>query len=480
MMIQRKRKKKKTAKNLKNQLFPKIPQVEKLIQTPTIKNLLDSQPRRLVLDSIRKFLDNIRHLPTKEMEKVEFSLESLSQRVKDIVLEKARPSLRPVINATGVILHTGLGRALLSQEAEKALLNVSSNYSNLEIDNVNNRRTDRLNHIEPLLCALTNAQAATVVNNNAAAVFLALNTFAFRKEVIVSRGQLVEIGGSFRMPEIMKASGAKLVEVGTTNITYLSDYEKAITERTSMLLYVHTSNFKMVGFTQEVEIPKLVHLAKTKDLLVVNDLGSGAMVELTRYGLVNEPTAQTALVAGASLVTFSGDKLLGGPQAGIIVGKKEYIEKMKKNPLSRALRIDKLRLAGLEATLRLYLDEEAAIKRIPVLEMLLRPLGQIKTEAEKLLYRLSEIVIDEGSFELIDGFSQLGGGALPAENIPTKLISFRPSRLSPDVVAGKLRLNNPPIFARISKDEVLLDPRTLKPTDHSPILEAFKIIFERQ
>jgi L-seryl-tRNA(Sec) selenium transferase (EC 2.9.1.1) len=413
------------------------------------------------------------------MEKTAFAPDAVAQRVYDCVLEKAAPQLKPVINATGVILHTNLGRAFLSAGAEKALLSVSANYSNLEVDAATNKRSDRIDHLEPLLCLLINAPAATVVNNNAAAVFLALNTFAFRKEVIVSRGQLVEIGGAFRLPEIMKASGAKLVEVGTTNITYLSDYEKAITDKTAMLLHVHPSNFAITGFTQEVGLEQLVRLARSRGLLTMSDMGSGVLIDLKKYGFGDEPPVQSAIKSGADVVSFSGDKLLGGPQAGILAGGKACLERMKKNPLNRALRVDKLRIAALEATLKSYLDEQTAIRDIPVLEMLLRPLPQIAREAADLFEKLSGVVAGNGRIQIADGFSQLGGGALPAENIPTKVIRFLPARLSPDVFAARLRRNNPPVFTRIAQGELILDPRTLHPKEYKVIAEAFNTILKK-
>lgn len=485
--MKRQKRKAKTSSSSRNQLLRKIPQVNELLHTSPTQDLLNDYPRRVVLDSVREVLDGIRKLPEGKLKEFDLRLELLLQKIKESVQEKVKPSLCRVINATGVVLHTGLGRAVLSQEAERAISEISRGYSNLEIDVSTGKRGDRIIHVERLLCDLTMAEAALVVNNNAAGVLLALNTLAKGCEVVVSRGQLVEIGGSFRMPEVMQASGARLVEVGTTNKTYLDDYQKAITEQTAILLHVHTSNFRMVGFTAEVEMRDLVKLGQKKGLLCISDVGSGALLDLSKYGLGYEPTVQSCIEAGMDVVTFSGDKLLGGPQAGIIVGKRTCLEQMRKNSLYRALRIDKLHLSGLGATLKLYLNEEVAIKRIPVLEMLLRPLEQIEKEAEVLRDRLKVILSSAGELAIKDGFSQIGGGALPAQNIATKLISFRPSptpercragRLTVDQLSTQLRLHNPPILSRISKDEILLDLRTLTNQDFDTITEAFHKIFE--
>ncbi|MCX5707640.1 MAG: L-seryl-tRNA(Sec) selenium transferase [Candidatus Omnitrophica bacterium] len=462
---------------MNREVFSQIPQVEKLLQAEAVQQLLIQYPRCLVVESVRELLDSIRLLPKPKIEKVDFSLESLGSAVRGLVSEKAQTSLRPLINATGVILHTNFGRAPLSAQAQKAMLEIASGYSNLEFDPASNTRKNRHSHVEPLLRSLTNAEAALVVNNNAAAVVLVLNTFARKKEVVVSRGQLVEIGGSFRLPEIMKVSQAKLVEVGTTNITNLGDYEQAVSAKTALLLHVHTSNFKMVGFTQEVLLSDLVKLAQARGLLTMSDLGSGVMVDLKRSGFDHEITPQKAVSAGVDIITFSGDKLLGGPQAGIIVGKKEYIRQLEKNPLSRALRVDKLRLACLEATLRLYLDQDNACKKIPVLEMLLRPLEEIDKQARDLMSQIRAVVNDGLSLSLVDGFSQSGGGALPAEDIPTKLVALHCPRMSPEKIAQKLRGNEPPILARIAKGQVLFDPRTLRDSEFKVIVQAIKNIF---
>jgi len=483
---------KKKSSNLKSYLA-QIPSVEEMLQQKKIKILLEDAPRILVVDTIRSYFNELRKLsilrsnttkdePGKEMKEETLAVEKLTEEIINHVERKMQPSLNRVVNATGIILHTGLGRALLSEEAKKAIQTVSENFCNLELEILNGKRGSRDMHLAELLPLLTGAEAGFAVNNNAGAVLLALNTFAEGKEVLVSRGQLVEIGGSFRLPEIMKKSGAKLVEVGTTNKTYLEDYANAITENTAVLLHVHTSNFRIFGFTEEVKLEELVKLGREKSLIVMDDLGSGSLIDLTKYGLSYEPTVQESIKASVDIVTFSGDKLLGGPQAGIIVGKKELLAKMKKNPLGRALRIDKLCLAGLEATLKLYLDEKKAIENIPVYQILFKPISEIEKVAKSLVNELEKIGI--GKITIKDGYSQVGGGSLPTENIATKLVSIKPNKLSEtplkrwkvDELAQKLRLNNPPIFARVSEDELLLDLRTLKEEDFDIIVNAFQKI----
>lgn len=462
---------KKKSSNLKNYLA-QIPSVEEMLQQVKLKNLLADVPRMLVVDTIRSYFTELRKLPGEKIKEETFAVEKLTEEIINRVEKKMQPSLRKAVNATGIILHTGLGRACLSEKAKEAIQAVSDNFCNLEIETLGGKRSSRDMHLAELLPLLTGAEAGFAVNNNAGAVLLALNTFAEGKEVIVSRGQLVEIGGSFRLPEIMKKSNAKLVEVGTTNKTYLEDYANAITENTAILLHVHTSNFRILGFTEEVPLEELVKLGKEKNLIVMNDLGSGSLIDLTKYGFSNEPTVQGSIKAGADIVTFSGDKLLGGPQAGVIVGKKDLLAKMKKNPLTRALRIDKLCLAGLEATLKLYLEEKKAIESIPVYQILFKSLSEIEKMAKNLANELGKTKI--GKISVKDGYSQVGGGSLPTENIATKLVSVKPDKLKVDELAQKLRLNNPSIFARVSEDELLLDMRTLKEEDFNIIVNAFQ------
>src|SRR5512139_2684609 len=380
--------------SLRQQVLRKIPSVEEILSRPEIAELLKAHPRNVVVEAIRKGLGRLREeLLRKEnlshLGEALFSFENLYPLFQKEIDLQIQPRLRRVINATGVVIHTNLGRSPLHPSAIEHLMEVSKTYSNLEYDIELGERGNRYTHVEEVLCRLSGAESALVVNNNAAAVLLALNTFAEGKEAIVSRGELVEIGGAFRIPDVMKRSGALLREVGTTNRTHLRDYQKAMGSETALLLKVHTSNFRVMGFTSEVSLEELVELGRGQDIPVMNDLGSGCLVDLSRYGLEKEPTVQEAVKTGVDVVTFSGDKLLGGPQAGIIVGKKRFLDPIKSNPLTRALRIDKLTLAALESTLLLYLDEAKAIEEIPTLRMLTVDRDHLKRRGRRLLKRLS-------------------------------------------------------------------------------------------
>lgn len=381
-------------------------------------------------------------------------------------LRKKPTSLRRVINATGVVLHTNCGRAILAPEVAEFVAEQAGRYSNLELDVETGERGSRYVHVEKLLCTLTGAEAAMVVNNNAAAVLLVMNTFAQGREVIVSRGELVEIGGSFRIPEVLKAGGAQLVEVGATNRTWLRDYEGAIQPETGMLFKAHTSNYRIEGFTHSVSSQELVELGQKYRLPVVEDLGSGSFIDGSALGFHPEPTISQAVRVGLSLVTFSGDKLLGGPQAGIIVGKRVLIEKLKKNQLTRALRIDKLTLAALEGTLRLYEREEA--DKIPIWGMLSKSGSELRTEAELLKHRIEEQA--HFQVEVQADFSQVGGGAWPTEELPTWVCAVRPLQGSVSMLEAFLRTTGVPVLTRIRKDWVLFDPRTLLEGDKEEIL----------
>ncbi len=388
---------------------------------------------------------------------------------KKRLAEKLRPSLRPLINATGVVVHTNLGRSLLPQEALEEIKAIASRYSNLEFDLHRGERGSRYVHVEDILCELTHAEEALVVNNNAAAVLLTLNTLALGKEVIVSRGELVEIGGSFRIPDVMARSGAILREVGATNRTHLRDYEAAINENTALLMKVHKSNFAIVGFTKEVSGAELVSLGKKYGLPVVEDLGSGCFVDFSRYGLIKEPTVQEVLAAGLDVVTFSGDKLLGGPQAGLILGKSEYIRQIKKNPMNRAVRIDKLTLAALEATLRLYRDLEEAVRRIPTLALITMPAEAVKKKAQRLLRRLRQAKIARLKARLVKTISRIGGGALPLACPASYAVALKVDGWSAATLERHLRAASPPIIGRIEDEEVFLDLRTVLP-EEIPVL----------
>jgi len=352
-------------------LLRQIPSVDQVLGQESLRSILNHYPRQMVVDAVRKVLDRQRKQVLRG-ELVTISHQEILSQITAEVKKKGENQLKPVINATGVVVHTNLGRSLLAQKAIEHLVEVAQHYNNLEYDLEQGKRGSRYSHVETLLCELTGAEASIVVNNNAGAVFLTLNTLACGKKVIVSRGELIEIGGSFRIPDVMARSGAILTEVGTTNRTHIYDYEQAIDEQTALIMKVHKSNYKIIGFTKEVGLEELVTLGQKHNLPVIEDLGSGNFVDLTKYGLEKEPLVQKSIAAGVDIVSFSGDKLLGGPQAGIILGKRKFIEPIKKNPLNRALRIDKLTLAGLESTLRLYQDEKQALKEIPTLLVLMK------------------------------------------------------------------------------------------------------------
>jgi L-seryl-tRNA(Ser) seleniumtransferase len=440
-----------------------LPSVDRLLKEEKIRQLLEIFPHDLVVELVRENLANYRAriAHTKEPPSVNKIVENICSQAQSLV----NPTLRPLINATGVVLHTNLGRAPLSQAAVAAMADISRGYNNLEFDIETGERGSRHIHTEALLCRLTGAEAALVVNNNAAAVLLALTVFAKKKEVIVSRGQAVEIGGGFRIPEVMRQSGAKLIEVGTTNCTYIRDYEQAITPQTAVLLHVHSSNFKVVGFAQMVTIPEMVALAKQRNLMVLNDLGSGCLLDTAQFGLAPEPTVQESIAAGVDLAFFSGDKLLGGPQAGIIVGKKIYLDKLKKHPLVRALRVDKTRIAGLAATLIHYVKGETPAE-IPVWQMISRPLTELDRRAKSWALSI------DGYSKVIDGESLIGGGSLPGATLRTRLVAIGDAK-KPDVarkIALSLRRQEPPVIGRINDGVLLLDPRTVDPSeDHTVI-----------
>lgn len=453
-----------------------IPSVSQLLESPEISRLTDSYPRQLVTDAIRTVLEEIRQSLTNKKEFTEAQAIDLSpQRLSHLIqqsLQQKFSGIEHAINATGIILHTGLGRAPLAEDAAQQIQNALKGFSTLEIEKHSGRRGIRYHHAEQLISMITGAESALVVNNNAAAVLLALDTLARGKEAIISRSQLVEIGGSFRMPDVMAKSGALLVEVGTTNKTYLTDYCNAITERTGLILKVHQSNFKIVGFTETVDLKDLVSLGKERNIPVVYDLGSGALIDLRKFGLPYEPTVQESIKAGVDVVTFSTDKLLGGPQGGIIVGKKRWVDLLKRNPLTRALRVGKLTIAALEATLKLYLEENLAVQKIPVLHMMLTPLEAIEERSKRFIDGLTPETKACMDITIIDGFSEMGGGSLPGEGIPTKLVSLRSEKMNVGEIAAQLRSNTPPIFARIEQDRVLLDMRTVYDDEADTIAEA--------
>jgi L-seryl-tRNA(Ser) seleniumtransferase len=446
--------------------FRRLPGVDKVLADERLVKAGGDYPHDLLVDVIRKRLDNERLSITAG--KPCASLDAIVTSVLAELEALNRPTLRRVINASGVILHTNLGRAPLSHEALTAMEDVSRGYANLEFELDTGRRGSRNVHVEGLLCRLTGAEAALVVNNNAAGVLLGLTALARRKEVIVSRGQAVEIGGGFRIPDVMRQSGARLVEVGTTNCTYSVDFEQAISERTVALMRVHSSNFRLLGFTSEVTLAELVAIARRHDLLVLDDLGSGCFLDTTAFGLAPEPMVPQSVREGAALTLFSGDKLVGGPQAGIIVGKKEYIDKLKKHPLARAVRIDKTRLAALAATLLHYIKGEATTK-IPVWRMIAALLEEIERRA--LLWADA---LGSGA-HVVPGETMVGGGSLPGGALPTRLVAIGKSggKTAGDI-AERLRLGEVPVIGRIDKDTFLLDPRSVLPEEDGVVIEALR------
>ncbi len=458
-------------------LLRRLPQVDEVLRQPRLKAAVAPLPRAWAAAQVRRVLaaqrDKISACPAEELPP-RLDEEALWRELEQALKAAARPSLTRVVNATGVIIHTNLGRSPLAPACREQLLEVAAHYNNLEYDLARGERGSRQDHLEGLLAELTGAEAALVVNNNAAAVLLALNTLAQGREVIISRGQLVEIGGSFRLPEIMAVSGAILKEVGTTNKTYLHDFEKAITTETAILLKVHPSNFRILGFTHEVALPEMVSLGRSYGLLVVEDLGSGCLIDLSRYGLEKEPTVQETLKAGADLVLFSGDKLLGGPQAGLALGRREVVARLRGNPLTRALRPDKLTLAALEATLRLYLTESQAVAALPTLRMLTRPLPELARQARTLARLIKRRWGPRLTVEIRPSEGRVGGGALPLLPLPGYALALSRPPLAPQQLEARLRQATPPVIARVEQDSVLLDLRTILPEDQQALLTALQ------
>ena len=441
-----------------------LPSVEQLLQTETTARLIAQFGRPLTLDALRNTLDEIRARFKQDPESGLPSTDLILTQTESTLTAWTAFTLHPVINATGVILHTNLGRAPLSNATIHAMDLVSRSYSNLEFDLETGKRGSRLIHAEGLLKKLTGAEAALVVNNCASAVLLTLSALANKKHVVIARSQLVEIGGGFRVPDVMKQSGAKLVEIGTTNKVRVSDYTSSFEEPTALVMRAHRSNFKIVGFTEEPEFKDIVEAAHKAGIRVVDDLGSGALYDTAKYGFSHEPTVQESMQAGADVILFSGDKLLGGPQAGIIIGKKELLDKIKKHPLARAVRADKSCLAGISATLTHYLKDEAE-REIPIVRMMSLTLKQVKGRAEAWRDEL-------GQGNVVEGQSTVGGGSLPDESIPTFLLELQVK--SAEKFLRALRKNNPPIVARTENDKVLLDPRTVFPEQEGALLVGLK------
>ena len=450
-----------------------IPKVDRMLTWPVVTSALAFHPRSLVLAAVRAVLDEARAALLRS-EPVSLSEESLSERFRVTFAALATPSLRKVVNGSGIIIHTNLGRSPLSRAVAAILDDAAYGYSTLEYNLATGERGSRLDHVAGLLRELTGAETALVVNNNAAAVFLALTALCSRREGIVSRGELVEIGGAFRIPDIMRQSGAILHEVGTTNRTHLRDYREAIGPETGLLLKVHPSNFAMVGFTAEVATESLVALGREHSLPVMVDAGSGCLIDLTRFGITGEPTVGAFIRAGVDLVTFSGDKLLGGPQAGIIVGREEYLAPLRRHPLLRVLRLDKLTLAALEGTLRLYRDERQALAQIPVLRMLTVSAAELRRRGRRLLRRLRFSLPAGVSLELTDGVSQPGGGSYPLLSLPTILIAVSCDGIPPQEIEALFRNAPVPVIGRISGGRFLLDLRTVQEEDEPYLAAALR------
>ncbi len=450
-----------------------LPGVDHILTLAETDDRFIRVPRSLVLESVRRAIDDIR-TQILEHRPLVVSDEAIIKQAALLAARKMKNRLGPLINATGVVLHTNLGRAVLCREALDNIVAVSSSYSNLELNLSTGKRGIRYEAIEALICELTGAQAAMAVNNNAGAVLLALNTLAQGRQVIVSRGELVEIGGAFRVPDVMIKSGCILKEVGTTNRTHPHDYTHAITEETGLLLKVHTSNYKIEGFTTSVSLKDVVGIGKSHGIPVMEDLGSGTLIDLSAFGLPSEPPVSEQVASGADVVTFSGDKLLGGPQAGIIVGTKQCLDQIRANPLTRALRIDKMTLAGLEATLKLYRDTRVAVEKIPTLKMLTLPYEQICQDAEVLLSLVTEAVGDRAELALADMTSRPGGGSCPGLTLPTRCLTIRPETMSVTSLDKQLRAFDPPVMGRIENNCFIIDPRTLQPGQNKILANILK------
>lgn len=453
-------------------LYTKIPKVDQLLDNNKIKKLLEKNSKNLVMECIHEELNHVRNMISKKENEdlILKYIENLSSNIEKKLNYKKEFKLKKVINATGVVIHTNLGRSALNEEIFNNVKNVSIGYSNLEYDLEKGTRGSRYSHLTDSIKKITAAEDCIVVNNNAAAVMLILSTMAKGKNVITSRSELVEIGGSFRIPDVCRESGAELKEVGTTNKTHLSDYENAIDENTAALFKVHQSNFKIFGFTESVSSVEMKSLKEKYNIPIIEDLGSGVLIDLSKHGLTHEPTVQECIQNGVDVVSFSGDKLLGGVQAGIIVGKKEYIEKMKKNQLTRALRVDKFTISALEVVFSYYIDENIAIKKIPTLKMLTISSSDLYEKAKKLINSFDKN--DEFSFDIIDIDSEVGGGSLPTQNLPSKAVRVFSKSFSENDLEVFLRKRKIPIISRIFKGHLIFDVRTIFEDEFSLINDA--------
>jgi len=458
-----------------NKLLRKIPAVEVLLEAAEAQWSTAEVPRGVIVAAVRAAVAATRELlqtaaaPATDAESFRASiLADVGRRIKATLGRHYRKA----INATGIILHTGLGRAVLPEQALQQIAQELCGFSVLQIDVAGGQRSRRDARIEELFRWLTGVEAATVVNNNAAATAVVLNTVAAGKEVIVSRGQLVEIGGSFRLPEVMAAAGAKLVEVGSTNKTHVRDYERAISERSAAILRVHPSNYKIVGFTAEVPLEELVRLGRARGLAVIDDVGAGALMDFSQFGFEKEPTLAESVAAGADVITCSADKMIGGPQAGILLGKERWIEAIRKNPFARIVRPDKLTLAALEATLVLFLDRQRAVREVPTLRMLSRDLVDIEAQAQRIAAAI-RAAVPSAVAVVVEGSSQMGSGSLPGQDLPTRLVAVQAREVEENEIARRLRRHDPPVFARVGQGRVLADPRTLLEGEEAALVAAF-------
>ena len=471
---------------MKQELLRLLPKIDEVLMDERISALMERIPRETVVDAVRDSVETIRAdiLAGKITEPSEMKLDTIIDRINHTANKMEIKSLRPVINATGVVLHTNLGRANLSEKALAQVISVANNYSTLEYDPEKGARGSRHSHVEDIIKKITGAESAMAVNNNAAATMLVMAAIGRGREMIVSRGELVEIGGSFRIPDIMKESGAVLVEVGTTNKTRISDYESHINENTAALLKVHTSNYRVIGFTEDVSVKALRELGDKYDLPVIYDMGSGLMTDLSEWG-IHEPVVKDSLKDGADVILFSGDKLLGGPQAGIIAGKKEYIDRMKSHPLARVVRVDKMTIAALEATLSEYADRDRALNEIPVLRMITKSREDLQAECLLLKGMLDEITDPENggmaySVKVMEDDGVVGGGSAPDSRLQNMVLAIDHGKLSPDHIEEALRKGEPPVIARIKNDSVIIDVRTVNKSEYDIIAERFREIAEKR
>jgi L-seryl-tRNA(Ser) seleniumtransferase len=462
--------------NSKQRLLSQIPPVNEILNHRKIQPLLKKYSRHLIHSIIREEIDSHKNalLKNKSDSSRQANTHQIVKSVIDKIVDLMQPNLRRVINATGVILHTGLGRAPLAEEARENLIRISEGYCCLEIDLQSGERGDRASHIEQLVCRLTGAEAACVVNNNAAAVLLTLNTLAFEREVLISRGQLIEIGGSFRMPDVMQKSGAKMIEVGTTNKTHTKDFEEAITAATGLICVVHPSNYRVRGFTKEVGLEEIVALATKHRVPVFQDLGGGVLIDLRKYKLPYEPVVRESVEMGVDAITFSGDKVLGGPQSGLIVGKRRYIDAIKQNPLLRALRCDKLVYAALEPTLRSYFSEGSLRATNEVMRMLTEPNRSVKNRAKEILKRVSTTAKAQCEIRIEPTKAQMGSGALPLEELASWALVLKSDRITTEGLARKFRLHSNPVIGYIRDDALYFDIRTIQRSEEESLIAAMQ------